>query len=105
MSIHERQTKKGRRYVVRLRAPDGRGYKRTFRTKKEAESYEASERTDRNRGKWIDPRRSDTTFAEWAALWLTSNPAKRPRTLSDDRRIIDKHLNPTLGTGHSAPSL
>ena len=79
----------GRRvYDVRLRDHDGVEYSRTFLTKREAEEFEAAERTDRRRGEWIDPRLARTRLNELADQWLASNPAKRPRTLQRDREII-----------------
>lgn len=99
MSIHPRSTAGGgRRYDVRLRDPAGKEYSRTFRTRKEAERFEATERADRSRGLWVDPRKSETTFAAWAAVWLASDPNKRPKSLVTDETIIRRHLNPALGT-------
>ena len=63
--IERRKTKRGElRYEVRLRRPDGREYSRTFRTKKEAERYQATERADRSRGTWIDPTAGQMSFAD-----------------------------------------
>ena len=49
---------------VRLRAPDGQNYKRTFSTKRDAEAFEAEERSDRRRGTCLDPRGAEISFAE-----------------------------------------
>lgn len=97
MSINVRQTAKGPRYDVRLRTPDGRQYKRSFRTRKEAETVEAREIADQSRGGWIDPKRSSITVAEWASEWQTSNPAKRPSSLARDEIILRLHILPVLG--------
>jgi len=98
MSIKARTLSSGRTvYDVRLRDPEGRAYKRTFRTKRDAEAFEAAQRTDRVRGAWIDPRKSATTFAELAPRWLSGNPAKRPTSLERDEAIIRLHLLPELG--------
>ena len=98
MSIGARKLRSGKTvYDVRLRDPDGRAYKRTFRTKREAEAFEAAERTDRARGTWIDPRKAATTFAELATRWLNGNPAKRPTSIERDEAIIRLHLLPDLG--------
>ena len=79
----------GRRvYDVRLRDHDGVEYSKTFLTKREAQEFEAAERTDRRRGEWIDPRLARTRLNELADQWLASNPAKRPRTLERDREIV-----------------
>ena len=63
MSIRARTTQAGeRRYDVRLRRVDATVYNRTFRTRREAESFERSERTSMDRGSWTDNRLSATTF-------------------------------------------
>jgi integrase len=98
MSIETRQTAKGeRRYEVRLRDVVGREYSRTFRTRKEAERFENSERADRARGSWIDPRRASDRFADVAAEWLESDPRKKESSIARDESIIRMHLLPTLG--------
>ena len=97
MSIDARKLTSGKTvYDVRLRDPDGRGYKRTFRTKREAEAFEAAERTDRARGAWIDPRKAATTFAELGTRWLNGNPAKRTASIERDETILRLHLLPAL---------
>ncbi len=98
MSIDRRQTKRGVAYDVRLRAPDGRPYKRTFRTRKEAETFQARELADRSRGNWVDPRRSAVTFREWAGKWLGRDPSKRPSSLARDESVLYNHLLPALGS-------
>ncbi len=103
MSIQTRQTASGARYDVRLRDPSGRVYNRTFRTKREAETYRAREVADRSRGAWVDPRRAAMTFDELAAWWLDSNPGKRLGTRERDAGIIRLHLRPTLGSRPIAP--
>lgn len=97
MSISARKTASGVRYDVRLRDPAGALYKRTFRTKREAETFEARERADRSRGAWVDPRKADTTFGEVARYWLVSNPGKRASGLARDESIVSLHLMPELG--------
>ena len=88
----------GRRvYDVRLRDASGREYSRTFVTKKEAEAFEAAERTARNRGTWIDPRLAAVRLDEVAKRWSVSNPSKRPGSLARDRSILDNHILPALG--------
>ena len=99
--IKKRQTTQGARYDVRLRSPDGRVYNRTFRTKREAERYEATERADRARGAWLDPRHAETTFADAAKTWLDSNPAKRDGAWARDESVIRLPLTPAL---EGAPS-
>jgi integrase len=79
-------------YDVRLRDPDGKEYSQTFDTKRAAQAYEASQKTDRRRGAWVDPRLADLTVGDVAERWLASNPAKRPNALATDQSNVRKHL-------------
>jgi integrase len=97
MAIEARKTKAGTVYEVRLRDPLGREYSRTFRTKKTAEQFQNTERADRLRGGWIDPRRSSAMFRDVAEEWLVSNPGKKPSSLARDRSTFDVHILPAFG--------
>ena len=81
MSIHPVIRNGKKKHVVKLRRPDGTQYSRTFKTHRDAKAYEASEIEARNKGIWIDSRRSAITFGALAELWLKQNPDKRQRTL------------------------
>ncbi len=98
--IKKRSTRSGTRYEVRVRGPDGRESSRTFRTRQEAITFERNALTERDRGAWIDPRRGVIPFADVAAAWLSSNPAKRPGVRVRDERTIALHILPTIGTRH-----
>jgi len=98
MSIEKRHTRRGPIYEVRLRAPSGREVSRTFRTKREAVDYEASQRTAKSRGTWVDPRSSSLTVRELAEEWLGCNPAKRASSRARDESILRVHVVPTLGS-------
>ena len=97
MSIHKRTTTKGTRYDVKLRRPDGTQYQKTFKTKKEAETFERDEQHAVQNGHWLDDRFATITFQELANRWLKSNPTKRQTTLTRDQGIIRNHLNPAFG--------
>ncbi len=98
MSIHRRETKKGVRYDVRLRKPDGTPYSTTFRTKREAERFQAKELTDRDQGTWIDPQAGKITFQQWADEWYsTMTHSWRPSTAARHRAALDEHWIPRLG--------
>lgn len=98
--IKKRTTKTGSRYDVRLRAPDGTERSRTFRTRGDARRYEDQERASQARGTWVDPRAATTSFADVAASWIDSNPAKRPGTLDRDRSVLNRHLLKAFGPTH-----
>ncbi len=97
MSITKRQTKNGWVYDVRLRDASGRVYTRTFRTKKEADRFESTEKADRARGVWIDPPRASDKVADVVAEWLESNPRKKGSSLARDKSIVNVHILPLLG--------
>ena len=101
MSIETRQTgKRERRYDVRLRRPDGTVYTRTFRTRKEAEAYDRSQRTARDRGTWADPKAGAITFATYAEEWLGTRTVRgrrpAPRTMESYRYLLDRYIFPTF---------
>ena len=98
MSITTKTTKAGeRRYEVRLRTTAGREFSRTFRTRKDAERFEATQRADLARGLWIDPTAAEAAFDTVAADWLRCNPGKRSSSLARDETTLRVHLLPTLG--------
>ena len=97
--IQKRKLKSGEvRYDVRLRRPDGSHYVKTFRTKKEAETYKATEMADRARGTWIDPKAGKILFADWSAEWLkTWTMTWRPRTADKHQMAMRVHWVPRFG--------
>lgn len=95
--INVRETRGGRRYDVRLRDAAGRVYTRTFRTRRDAETFVAQERADRSRGAWIDPRMGKITLAEWSEQWLAHRTDLRPRTVELYAGLLNRHVLPTLG--------
>ncbi len=99
MSIHRRTTKNGQvRYDVRLYRPDGREYSKTFRTRRAAERFQATEQADRARGTWLDPQAGSITFAEWADEWFAANSHSwRPRTAEKHEMALRVHWKPRLG--------
>ncbi len=97
VSIDRRPTKQGVVYDVRLRTPDGRAYKRTFRTRREAETFQAREMADRSRGSWVDPRAGNVTLAEYSARWLAERPRLRRRTRELYEGHLRHHVLPVLG--------
>lgn len=52
----------------------------TFADRKAADGWLATERADRLRGTWRDPRQGQTTLAEYLTAWLDSSRYLAPRT-------------------------
>jgi integrase len=89
----------GRRvYDVRLRDPNGKEYSRTFLTRREAQAFEVTERTNRLSNSWIDSRVAKTPLATVAEDWLESDARKRARSIERDRGILANHILPVLGS-------
>lgn len=98
VSIEPRKLSTGRTvYDVRLRTPDGRQYKRSFRTRKEAETFEARELADRSRGAWVDARAGEVPLREYANRWLLERGGLRPRTRELYETLLRRHIVPALG--------
>jgi integrase len=97
IAVRVRKGDRRKVYDVRLRGPDGRVYTRTFETLREAKEFEASERADRARGRWVDPRRSGAPFSDAVASWMEANVHKRASSIERDRGIVVTHILPALG--------
>lgn len=69
----------------------------TFRTKREADAYLASVRSDVDRGSWIDPDAGKVTFGEYSSRWLVERPQLRPRTRELYDGELRLHILPALG--------
>src|SRR6266581_9254390 len=88
--------KRGSRYVVVFRDPNGRQRKQSARTLAEARDVKAMLTADVRRGEYR--ALSKVTFTEYAAEWIESYTGRtsrgiRPETLADYRRDLglDKH--------------
>ena len=69
----------------------------TFRTKREADAYLASVRSDVDRGSWIDPDAGKVTFGQYSTRWLVERPQLRPRTRELYEGELRLHILPALG--------
>jgi len=76
--------KRGGRYVVRFRGPDGKGRKRYAKTLAEARYLRKTLVADVARGDYRD--RSKTTFEQYAAEWIRSYAGRTSRGLRDATR-------------------
>lgn len=97
MSVHRRTVRDGVVYDVRLRDVDGRAYKRTFRTRKEADTFEAQQKAERSTGSWIDPRAGQVSLRDYSTRWLADRPTLRPRTRELYEGELRLHILPALG--------
>ncbi|MGI8792220.1 MAG: hypothetical protein ACR2H3_03440 [Acidimicrobiales bacterium] len=98
MSIRTRSLKGNRKgYDVELRRPDGSKYGKTFHTKREAETWEAQEKADRSRHRWVDPVAGRVAFRDYAEEWLRNRPKLRPRTVELYGSELRCHLLPAFG--------
>lgn len=75
----------------------GRERQRTFRTKREAETWQAKMRDDRDRGSWADPTAGRrTTVRDYSATWM-ERQTWRPQTRERNVQTFRDHVHPTLG--------
>lgn len=96
MSIRSRKLRNGKiAYDVELRRPDGSKYGKTFHAKRQAELWEAREKADRSRDRWVDPAAGRLTFSEYADEWLL-NRKLAPRTREIYKSQLG-HILPTFG--------
>jgi hypothetical protein len=95
--IERRTTRKGPRYEVRLRGPDGTERSRTFRTLKDAERYEREQRAMFDRGNWVDPRAASVSLEQFSLQWLGQRPDLRPRTVELYESLLRCHILPEFG--------
>ncbi len=94
--VRVRDTTTGKRYDVRLRVGDSER-SRTFRTRKEAETWRRQQLGGIDDGSWIDPQSGKITLASWANDWLDGAHDLRGTTRSIHRRNLDLHILPYLG--------
>jgi integrase len=92
--------KRGSRYVIRFRAPDGRVRQRAARTLAEARDLKSTLSTDVRRGEYREL--SKVTFAEYAEQWADTYTGRtsrgiRPATLADYKRILEREATPFFG--------
>ena len=70
----------------------------TFETKDAARGWLATERADRLRGTWRDPRQGATLFGEYAASWFASRTDLAPRTRKLYSDLMSRYVLPRMGS-------
>jgi len=82
---------------VRLRDLQGRQFKRTFDTKRQAEDFAAKQRIRRAEAKWIDASGARIPLRQYAASWFETRADLRPRTRDTYEALLRLHILPHLG--------
>ena len=85
------------RYDVRTRI-GGRVVTKTFKRRKDADSYASTTEADKVRGVAIDPRRAEITVKEYANQWLGERVDLATRTAELYRYDLDRHILPRFGS-------
>lgn len=75
---------------------------RTFATKRDAQRYLSRQSADIQRGEFLDPRLSRTTFQEWADEWLTTTVHLKPKTQAGYESILEHHVLPVFADARIA---
>jgi len=83
---------------VRHRGPDGKERAKTFKRKIDAENWERSQDTAKQRGTWVDPSLAKQSFAAYVETWMRGQSHLAPTTGVKVRGHIDNHLLPAFGT-------
>jgi integrase len=94
---HVRRAKSGTGWEARYRDPLGRERSRTFRTKRDAEQFLGRQSADIQRGEYLDPRQSRTTFGQWAKEWLATTVHLKPKTQVSYESILNRRVLPKFG--------
>lgn len=98
MSINKRFLTSGKPvYDLRYRGSNGRQYKRTFQTSKEAKTFEADLRVSQTNGTWIDPKNSKFTMRAYSTNWLKSRLNLRIRTVELYQGLLAHQILPYFG--------
>lgn len=96
-NIEKYRTSSGYRYRVRWSLPSGERRSKSFKLRKDAESYLRLVEADRMRGITHDPRSSNEDFLSYARRWLEARgPALAPRTVELYRSQLNRWLLPAF---------
>ena len=99
---HVRRARSGLGWEARYRDNRSKERARTFNTKREAEQFLARQSADIQRGDYLDPRLSRTTFREWADQWLATTVHLKPKTRVSYESILHARVLPEFGDARIA---
>jgi hypothetical protein len=98
MASAEKRVRNGRaRWYARYRTPDGQQRTRTFARKVDAEHFLVEIEASKQRGSFVDPRRSSPTVGDWADDWLAAQADLSPTTRNRYEGILTRHIRPRWG--------
>lgn len=69
----------------------------TFGTKREADAYLASVRSELGQCRWVDPSAGAVPLHVYAERWMAQHPGLRPRTRELYESLLRLHILPVLG--------
>ncbi len=98
MSVYKRRYKKGDRWCVYITYPDGRRYRRTVGTKKEAEKVEQKLRSEMVAGRWDIHETEDVLFSDLIQEYFEYAQANNAASTSSIKIYrMEAHLVPYFG--------
>jgi len=93
-SVMAHAEKRGKSWRVRYKLPNGEfGSESGFPTKSAALKRGNDLEADIRHGRYVDPRKADTPFGEWATVWMAAQEVA-PSTVAKRRRLLSRHLLP-----------
>ena len=97
MSVHKIYRGNKTTYRVRYRDEHGNQQSRSFKTRREADDFDAQTRADKTRGVSVSRQKDRLTFRELAYQWRATKGKLRRTTLRRIDTILERHLLPALG--------
>lgn len=86
------------RYKVRYRDPDGRSHSETFSRLADAERRRTEIEASLVSATWLDPRRGEIAFVEWARDWLPTRHDLRATTWARLETTMERQVLPRFGS-------
>lgn len=85
------------RWEASYRDPQRKERVKTFTTRREADRWLATVKTDVARGEFIDPRLARSRFRDWADEWMSTTAHLRPKTRAGYESDLRVHVLPVFG--------
>lgn len=99
MPVYATTTTKGdRRYKAVYRRPDNTQTSKTFKGKRDADLWEASQTADKSRGDWISPTEAKMTIEKLGEIWLSSKRTLKPASYKPLEVAWERHVKPRWGS-------